>query len=179
MKRFIIGVAVGAFAVTATIIALMFTGSPFRAVPCTYGPYGHGMFVSTPVFLVVYEEGGSTAGGDNMTFSGKHGVIPAFWRGYGGGAGGGATGFDALRTYEPASGTATLFLAGRLIMVEEDGKYLRVQNLRVPFDGEKVAIVVDKGGIARRLDAREAAEVEGRLDRQLAGGRMVCPPRGR
>jgi hypothetical protein len=59
-------------------------------------------------------------------------------------------------TYEPGSGTATLFFHGKLLRVEEDGRYIRVQDKRLPLGEERVVVVVAEDALCRPLVGPEA-----------------------
>ena len=162
MKRVVIGYVAGMISTLLVVVALMFTGTPFRSMPLKYGVEEGKGFVSTPKFLLVFEGIKlDQAGALNFTYAGRHGEIPAFWRGYGIGYNAGATGIDCLHTYEPGFGTATLFVFGKIIRVENEGKYLRVQDKLFDMEHTRIVATIDEQGHCGQLagdDARKTAE---------------------
>ncbi|KPJ55604.1 MAG: hypothetical protein AMS16_04010, partial [Planctomycetes bacterium DG_58] len=138
---------------------------PFKSVPLKYGPYKGDTVVSTPRFLIIYEgmrtPGG---GGSNVTISGKYDEVRPFFGGPGSGCDAGDKGIDFLHTYNGNSGTATLYLHGRLIRVEENGKLLRTQDGLYELGDEKLLVRVDREGHAHLLQGEEARLAEEALD---------------
>lgn len=155
-KAFLGGCVAGALMAAAGVIALMSTGSPFQSLMYKYGTSPKGLVFSTPRFAVVYEDWQiSAAGSGRFTFAGKHGTIPAFWRGYGLTGGRMEPEVSLLTTYEPGFGDATIWLHGQLMRIENNGEYLRVQNQLIPLRGSNPVVVVDQQGIARLPSAAE------------------------
>ena len=157
MKKLVLGYVLGVATAAAVVLACMATGTPFQAMPIKYGIEDGTGIVCTERFVVVYEGmEGDDAGASCFTFAGKHGSIPAFWRGYGLGWTGGANGIESLMMYEPAFGTATIYFHGKLLRVEEEGRFLRVQNQLLPLGPERTVAVVDRAGSCRQLHGEEA-----------------------
>ena len=129
MKKLVLGYVLGVATAAAVVLACMCGGTPFRSMPIKYGIESGTGIVCTERFVVVYEGmQEDDAGASSFTYAGKDGTLPAFWRGYGLGWSGGANGIDWLTMYEPAFGTATIYFHGKLLRVEDEGQYLRVQN---------------------------------------------------
>ena len=157
MKKAIIAYVLGAATVGLVVISCMCTGTPFKSMPMKYGiEQGRGI-IFTKRFVIVYEDmEGNAAGGGGFTWAGKHGTIPAFWIGYGCGWYGGPAGIESLHTYEPGFGTATLFFHGKVLRVEEDGEFLRVQNQRFRLGDTRIVAVVGTDGLCHRVQGADA-----------------------
>ena len=165
MKRFLLGVGVGVLIAVGVFACLRLRPDPFKYVPLKYGPSGDDTVVSTPRFLVIYEGMRTPGGGmSNVTLSGKYDEVRPFFGGPGSGGGAGDKGIDFLHTYNGNSATATLFLHGKLIRVEKNGKFLRVQNGLYELGDEKLVVRVDKEGYAHLLQGEEAGQAEEALD---------------
>ena len=157
MKRLIVGYSLGAGTVLLIVIGCMLDGSPFTSMLLKCGIENGRGIVFTERFAVVYEGmKGNDANAANITYAGKHGTLPAFWSGYGQGWSGGSEGIENLHTYEPGSGTATLFFHGKLLRVEEDGQYIRVQDKRLPLGKERVVVIVAEDALCHPLVGPEA-----------------------
>jgi hypothetical protein len=161
MKKFVLlGYLLGIATAVLVVLACMCDGTPFQSMPMKYGIDSGTGIVCTERFVVVYEGmDGDDAGASCFTYAGKHGTLPAFWRGYGLGWSGGANGIDSLTMYEPAFGTATIYFHGKLLRVEDEGQYLRVQNQLLPLGAERTVAVVDKAGACRQLHGQAADEL--------------------
>jgi len=170
MWKLVVGFVVGLAAMLAIVIGLMTTGTPFESIPCKYGPYEGDLVFSTPRFVIIYKGMEATGGGMfSATISGQHGTLPAFWGGYGCGFHGGPKGIDTLHTYEPGFGTATLFVLGKLVRVEQNGNLLRVQDGLFDMSDGKVIVVVDEEGLAHQLVGEHAQRAEDSLDVWFSG----------
>jgi hypothetical protein len=157
MKRFFLGFAACAVVVVLLVLYMMLEGTPFRSMLIKTGIENGRGIIYTERFVVVYEGmAGDDANATNMTYAGRHGEIPAFWRGYQTGWSGGATGIDTLQTYDPGLATATVVFHGKIVRVEEDGTFLRTQLLRLPLGPSQVVVLVNKDGDARELRGAEA-----------------------
>ncbi|MGD0898823.1 MAG: hypothetical protein ABR915_13380 [Thermoguttaceae bacterium] len=157
MKKLVLGYFLGVATAVLVVLACMGTGTPFKSMPMKCGIDAGTGIVFTERFMVVYEGmDGDEAVASGFTYAGTHGTLPAFWRGYGEGWTGGASGIESLRTYEPSRGTATFYFHGKLLRVEEDGRYLRVQDQLLPLGTERIVAVVDKAGSCHQLRGQEA-----------------------
>ena len=159
-KKIVLAYVLGMATVALILIALMSTGTPFRSMIVKHGIENGAGIVSTERFVVIFEGmEGDDAGASSFTYAGRNGVLPAFWRGYGEGSSGDATGITCLRTYEPCGAVATFYFHGKLLRVEDDGRFLRVQNQRLPLGADRIVALVDAEGSCHSLNGEEAEEL--------------------
>jgi hypothetical protein len=180
MKKLVLAYVLGMATVVLTAIALMWPGTPFQSMLLKHGIENGAGIVSTERFVVVYEGlNGDDAGAFSFTYAGRNGILPALWRGYGEGWSGGLSGITCFRTYDPDSGDATLCLHGKLLRVEDGGRFLRVQNQRLPLGAEKIVALVDEEGSCRQLSSPEAEHLIQNLPAWYRDSKLnPRPPKG-
>jgi hypothetical protein len=179
MKKFILGVAAGVVIMLLVALGLMMTGTRFQSIIFKYAPYDGHAVVACPKFIVVYMDGRQAGTGScPVTISGRSGELPAFWGGYGTGFSGDATGIDMLRTYEPGSGAATIFVHGHILRVENDGTDLRVQDKIFRLGPDRIVVVVDEKGYAWPANAAETATIVASLPKWFTDNELSLYPLG-
>lgn len=113
-----------------------------------------------------------------MTYAGKRGEIPLPWSGgYGTGYGGGEKGIEEIHLYDPDQGIATVFVAGQLFQVMNQGTILRVANLAVDLTRGTPLVVVGKDGFAHLGIGGEVKEVQAVLASGGADYFTAAPPK--
>ena len=129
--------------------------------------------MSTEKFVVFFE-GVETddAGASLITYTGKHGTLPAFWDGY-------PTGrtSTSIHSYEPCFGRAVLVYFGKTILIEEGGTVLQIQNTRYHLgDGRTTVVVVGEDGKCKFVDDDEAQKRYVTLPRWYKDGEISLRP---
>lgn len=72
--------------------------------------------------------------------------------------------------------TALLFYFGRLILVEESGRILRVQDGRFPLGDSFLIVSVDSDGFCKSLTDEEAQEIYASLDPRFTDDNLSVRP---
>ena len=165
MKKALIGFALGIALSCALVVFAMSDGKPFRSMVVKHGVENGAGIVATEKFVVLFAGvDKDDAGACTATYAGKYGTLPAVWSGYSSGWTGDQTGISSYHTYEPNQGTALLFYFGRLILLEETGQYLRVQNKRFALGDKTVVVSVGADGVCKSLSDVEARKIYDSLD---------------
>lgn len=165
MKKIVLGVVIGITLSVVGVLLAMCGGEEFRSTVLKYGVEDGTGIVATEHFVVLFDgisEDG--AGSDIITYAGRHGALPALWSGYSTGWGAGDKGITSYHTYDPHQGRAILFQFGKLIRVEESGRFLRVQDQRFSLGKETVVVSVNAEGLCKSLTDEEARKIHEALD---------------
>jgi hypothetical protein len=179
MKTAIAGFAVGIVLSILLVVIAMSGGERFRSMVLKYGVENGTGIIATERFVVLFDgvdEG--DAGSSMITYAGRHGSLPALWSGYSSGWGAGDKGITSLHTYDPNKGRALLCWFGKLILVEESGRFLRVQNGRFALEDEVIIVSVGEDGLCKSLTDDEARGIYEALDPRYKDGVVSArPPR--
>lgn len=160
MKKIILGLAIGIALSTAVVLIAMCGGEEFRHTVLKYGVEDGTGIIATEHFVVLFDGvSEDCAGSDSITYAGRHGAIPALWFGYSTGSVSDDRGITSYHTYDPHQGIALLFQFGKLILVEESGRFLRVQNQRFPLGEGIVVVSVNADGFCKSLKGEEARRI--------------------
>ena len=165
MKRLAVGFFVGIGSSVVIVLIAMSGGEPFQTMVLKARVENETGIIATERFVILFDGVRGTGGGSCMiTYAGRHGTLPALWSGYGTGWGAGDKGITAFHTYNPDRGTAVLFYFGRLILVEDSGRYLRVQDRRFPLGDKTVVVAVAADGHCKSISDDQAEEIYDGLD---------------
>jgi ABC-type phosphate transport system substrate-binding protein len=160
MKRIILGLAIGIALSTAVALIAMCNGEEFRTTVLKYGVEDGTGIIATEHFVVLFHGvHGDDAGSGSITYAGRHGTLPALWSGYSTGWRAGDKGITSYHTYDPHQGRALLFHFGKLVLIEESGRFLRVQNQRFRLGKGSVVVSVNADGSCKPLTDKEAREI--------------------
>jgi hypothetical protein len=178
MKKMMAGVSLlGVLFLTIGCSGLM--GEKFRSMTLKHGVKNGKGIMATERFVLLFEGVDQKNGGGSrsITYAGRHGSVPRFWDGYCGGWGGDETGITSYNTYEPRRGTAILYQFGKLILIEDSGRTLRVQNGRFALEEGKIVVVsVGVNGLCKGLSDSEAKKVYEGLNKWYKDGEISAFP---
>lgn len=165
MNRFVIGLVIGIAVSVAFVLLAMVPEEAFRTMTLKYGVENGTGVVATERFVILFDgvtNGG--AGAHMITYAGREGSLPAYWSGYCAGGAGDQTGLTSYHTYDPHMGKALLYYFGRLFFVEDSGRFLRVQDCRIPLGARTVVVSVGADGRCKDISNEEAGRAYRGLD---------------
>lgn len=165
MKKIILGTIIGIALSMGGILIAMSGGEEFRSTQLKYGLMDGTGIIASDRFIILFDyvPGTYPSGSSMVTISGRHGTLPAPWREYSSGWGG-AKGINSLHTYNPDKGEALLFYFGKLVLIEDSGRILRVQDGRFPLGDSVLVVSVDSTGYCKTLTDEEAQQIYASLD---------------
>ena len=179
MKKAIVGFGVGIALSILVVLIAMSGGEEFRTMVMKVGVENGTGIIATELFVVLIDGVREDAGeAGSITYAGRHGALRAPWGHLGGcsGWGGGDKGITSYTTYDPNLGTALLFYFGRLILVEDSGRYLRVHPGRFALGDEIVVVSVGADGLCKSLSNEEARGIYEALDPWYKDGVVSARP---
>lgn len=177
MKSILLGIAIGIALSTAVVLIAMCGGEEFRTTVLKYGVENGTGIIATEHFVVLFDEVSEDgAGSDSITYAGRYGSLPALWGGYSTGWGADEKGITSYHTYDPHQGKALLFQFGKLVLIEESGRFLRVQNQRFPLGEGSVVVSVNADGSCKPLTDKEARGIHEELDPWYKDGLISARP---